>query len=88
MKKENRGQRDRGQRGPRTTGSVTACVPADWTALCIPAPAAADPSTVFDARREGRMAQTARPPQSGGKFDINGKQAEWFSTRERSARLT
>lgn len=63
MKKENRGQRDRGQRGPRTTGSMTACVPADWTALCIPALAAADPSTVFDARREGRMAQTAHFPR-------------------------
>ena len=42
-------------------GRMMTCVPADWTALCIPAPAAADPNTVFDARREGRMAQTARP---------------------------
>ena len=46
-------------------GRITICVPADWTAPRVPAPAAADPNTAFDAHGEGTMAQTACLPQNG-----------------------
>lgn len=44
-------------------GRITICVPADWTAPRVPAPAAADPNTAFDAHGEGTMAQTAHFPR-------------------------